>query len=320
MGRYATKSKLFSKFLVSIFLFLLLITSSLAGYYFFTIRNFVNDIKTETKNPLPKTVGNERVNILLLGVDTRKPGEASRSDSIVVVSIDPKTNKVVLMSVLRDTYVKIPGYRKNKINAANALGGPELAIKTISNFIDLPIHYYVQTDFSGFKAIVNAIDGVTVDVPKRIVSHFDGRVVTFNPGIQTIKGQKALDYVRVRKGLNAGDDYARSQRQREVIGLVLQKVKSVYGVYKLPGLLEDVKPYVSTNLSFDEMLRFRTILANIDKNKIVSLQIPANGMYDGGVRISGIGSSIVPNIEKNQRLIKETLGIIPEKEMANKIN
>lgn len=318
MAKSAVKSKTFTKFIFSIFLLLLFLTASFAGYYLYTIRNFIKDIQTDTPNTPPKFEMTERVNILLLGVDTRVPGQPSRSDSILVASIDPKTKRVVLMSILRDTYVKIPGYNKNKINSANAFGGPDLTIKTVSNFIDLPINYYIQTDFNGFKAIVNSIDGVEVNIPKRMVSYFDHRRVVFEPGIQTIKGQKALDYVRIRKGLNAGNDYARSKRQREVISLVIQKVKSVYGVYKLPGLLEDVKPYVETNLSFNEIIKLSSLLKSIDKSNIKSIQIPADGMYNDRARISGIGLVLDPDLEKNQKYIKEKLGILPENNVINK--
>ena len=126
----------------------------------------------------PKWEGKERVNILLLGGDSRglKTKEIPRSDSMMIISIDPNTKKAIMFSILRDTYVKIPGFGEDRINTALVHGGPNLAMKTVSNLMGIPIQYYVYTDFQGFISVVNAVGGITLDVEKdmKYSDKFDG--------------------------------------------------------------------------------------------------------------------------------------------------
>jgi polyisoprenyl-teichoic acid--peptidoglycan teichoic acid transferase len=317
MGKYSTKTKAIGKIFLSLFLFALLIGSTVAGYYYYKVIIFTRNINpnNEITMDLPIWSGKDRVNILLLGTDFLPEGEkASRSDSQIIVSIDPQTKKITMMSILRDTYVKIPGHRKQKINAANALGGPELAIETISKFTDIPIHYYVQTDFNGFKTVVDSVGGIDVDIKKEIIDK--PFKVHFKPGILHMNGVNALKYVRVRKGINGGNDYARTQRQREVISLVVQKVKSVYGIYKLPGLLENVQPYIRTNMAFNDMIKLRSFLTDFNRENMQSVQIPAEGTFESKM-IEGVGSSLVPDVYKNRKMIRELLGMPISEEMAN---
>ncbi len=108
------------------------------------------------------------MNVLILGGDSRglKKNEIPRSDSMMVASIDPVTKKAYLFSILRDTYVKVPGHGNDRINTAVATGGPNLAMKTVSDLLGIPIQYYVYTDFQGFIALVDAIGGIELEVEK----------------------------------------------------------------------------------------------------------------------------------------------------------
>jgi len=137
----------------------------------------------------------ERTNILVLGVDAR-PGETtSRSDTMILVSVDPKLNKAAVVSIPRDTKVTIKGATE-KICAANALGGPQLAVSTVEDLMGIDIDYWVEMDFNGFKKIVDTLGGVTITVPQRMYKPSEG--IDLQPGTKKLNGSEALAFVRFR--------------------------------------------------------------------------------------------------------------------------
>src|SRR5690606_33720966 len=147
--------------------------------------------------------GKDRVNILLLGGDSRglSKNDVPRSDSNMVISVDPVTKKAHLFSILRDTYVRIPGHGMDRINTALVYGGPQLAMQTTSELLGLPIQYFVFTDFQGFMELVDALGGIELDVEKDMKYHdsvepeFD---IDLKKGLQHLDGKTALQYVRFR--------------------------------------------------------------------------------------------------------------------------
>lgn len=161
--------------------FVLVIVVLFAGYNVYSMFSFFHTVgankpfSTGTQ-PLntAKWEGKGVVNILFMGVDRRGTDERPRSDTMLLASINPDTKQVSIFSIMRDTYVDIPGYGKGKINAAFADGGPELLIDTIQSFLKIPIHYYMATDFEGFSKIIDAIGGIDVDVPEDFVHADDG--------------------------------------------------------------------------------------------------------------------------------------------------
>jgi LCP family protein required for cell wall assembly len=207
----------------------------------------------------PEWEGKERVNILLLGGDARglAEGEIARSDSMIVVSIDPVTKRAHLLSVLRDTYVDIPGHGKGRANTAITLGGPNLVMETIGNLLGLDIHYYAYADFEGFKALVDAIGGVYFEVEKDMnyvdkadKNRYD---IHLEKGYQLLDGDKALQYVRFRH--DAMSDFTRTERQREFLKAVAAKLQSTWNVVRMGQILESVQPYIETNLKVSDMLK-----------------------------------------------------------------
>ena len=152
--------------------------------------------------------------VLLMGVDKSQArsesaeyeGDNFRSDSMILTRVDPSEKKMTLISIVRDTYVDIDGYGKNKINAAHALGGPALTVKTVSEFAGVPISHYAEIDFDGFKAAVDALGGIDVDVPMEIDDVDAGGYVAAGP--QTLNGDQALILCRARHAydeIGAGD-------------------------------------------------------------------------------------------------------------------
>jgi len=211
----------------------------------------------------PEWTGTERVNILILGGDERGLGakEVPRSDTMIIVSLDPKTKKAHLLSVLRDTYVSIPGRGNGRINSALPLGGPELAMKTVGNLTGLEIQYYVYLDFQGFIKLIDAIGGIEYYVEKDMrypeVPTDNPYDINLKQGWQVLDGEKALQYVRFRN--DRLSDYARTERQRKFLAAVADKLKSGWSLVRLPDILAKVTPYIETNMSPEQMLKLATL-------------------------------------------------------------
>ncbi len=209
--------------------------------------------------------------ILLLGADAgpAREGDTGRSDSIVLVRADPDHHRIALLSIPRDLRVEIPGYGVDKINAAYAYGGPSLTIRTVEDVTGLEINHVVVVDFPSFAELIDALDGVTIDVPKRIVSNrFDCPYGTkarcerwpgwqFEPGRQTMDGKHALIYSRIRENrLDPSEtDVTRGVRQQQVVQAIADEVVSLPGFVRLPFIGDDVTTPLATDLSASELLK-----------------------------------------------------------------
>jgi LCP family protein required for cell wall assembly len=209
-------------------------------------------------------------NILLLGTDhANQPGhEGQRSDSIMLIRTDPSRHRVAYLSIPRDLRVPIEGVGDTKINAAMQSGGAPLAIKTIRAYTGLPINHVITVDFSQFRDVIDALGGITVDVPERIVSKFDCPLKTnaecdrwpgwrFVKGPQHMSGKRALIYSRVRKNLlNPADtDITRTEHQQDVLRATLRKMTSVSTLGKLPFIGSDLVKPLATDLSTFQFLQ-----------------------------------------------------------------
>ncbi|WP_276356654.1 LCP family protein [Cohnella caldifontis] len=253
------------------------------------------DSKPEYKPP--EWTGTERVNVLLMGGDERglRQGEVARSDSMLVASFDPTTKKVHLSSVLRDTYVDIPDHRKGRVNTAITLGGPELAMKTVGNLLGLDVQYYVYVDFQGFIKLVDALGGIDYYVEKDM--HYTDAAddhkfdIDLKKGQQHLDGEKALQYVRFRH--DAMSDYTRTERQRNFLKAIADKLKSGWNLIRFPDILSKVTPYVETNMSPDDMLKLASL--GYKSHQAGSAQIPPMELISeetvGGSAVIGIRDS-----------------------------
>jgi len=242
----------------------------------------------------PEWTGTERVNILLMGGDARglRKGEVPRSDSIMVASIDPVTKKAHLFSVLRDTYVEIPDHGKDRINAALAIGGPNLAMKTVGNLLGLDIQYYVYVDFQGFIKLIDAIGGIDFYVEKDM--HYTDAAddhkydIDLKKGQQHLDGEHALMYVRFRH--DAMSDFTRTERQRAFLGAVADKLKSGWNLFQLPDILNKISPYIETNLSVSDMIKLASL--GYKSHEAGSAQVPPMELIsderDGGAAVLGV--------------------------------
>ena len=190
---------------------------------------------------------NKSVNILLLGVDER-PGDKGRSDTIILLSINPNTDSMIMLSVPRDTYVNIPGRGMDKINHAYAFGDVDLAVQTFEEAFNLPVHYYVRVNMEGFKEGVDALGGVTIQNDQE----FSQGGNQFSKGTIHLNGTQALDYVRMRKNDPRGD-LGRNDRQRKVITAAIDEFASFSSITKVGNILDIIGGNVKTDLDMKSM-------------------------------------------------------------------
>ena len=197
-----------------------------------------------------------KVNILVLGVDERGD-DAGRSDTSFVVTIDNDAKKATMLSIPRDSRVKIAGHGWDKVNHAFAFGGAPLSKKTIENLLGIPIDYTVSVNFRGFMRMVDAVGGITVDVDKRMrySDPYDddgGLEIDLYPGVQKLNGRTAIEYVRYR---DEEGDIGRVARQQKFLKALFQELATPQMLSKLPELVKEFSTTVKTDMPTSKMLR-----------------------------------------------------------------
>ncbi|WP_342043761.1 LCP family protein [Bacillus sp. OTU2372] len=243
-----------------------------------------------------------RINVLLLGSDSRGE-EHARTDSIMIAHYDQETHQSKLISIMRDTYVNIPGHGEQKINAAYAYGGPELLRQTIKENFNIDINYYAVVDFEGFSKVADIIapDGIEVDVPHEMTY---GIGTTINAGKQSLHGDKLLGYVRFRH--DKLSDFGRVQRQQEVIRKLKDEALSMGSIIKLPKILGVLNPYVDTNMDTATLFSVGKDLLTNKSNDMKSMRIPVNGSFTNE-KYDGVGAVLSINLNENRTALNEFL-------------
>ncbi|WP_235068999.1 LCP family protein [Turicibacter sp. TJ11] len=256
-------------------------------------------------------------NIALFGVDCRTDDYSGcRSDVMMVLSYNQKENNVTVTSLVRDTYVEIGDRGFDKLNHAYAFGGAELAIQTINKTFDLNIEDYVTVDFWAVEAIIDALGGVMIDVSSKEMEYVndymnelntnspDGHLVDklTNSGYQRLNGRQAVAYMRIR---HVGDgDFERMQRQREVMEVALEGMKTI-SLSKMLTLVNDLISTVKTNLSKGEIIDLVTKVATKGIPKMEQFQLPTRD--EGvGMNINGIYYFVPNTLLENVRLFHES--------------
>lgn len=237
---------------------------------------------------LPEWQGQSRINILLMGIDQRERerqlGLATRSDTMIVISIDPVLKTATMISFPRDLWVTIPGYGEDRINVAypygelNRLpgGGPGLAARTLEENFGLKVSYYATVDFRGFEEIVNTVGGVVIDVPRPIkddaypTEDYGIERIYFPSGPQLMDGATALKYARTR---HADSDFGRMARQQQVLLAIRDRALRLNMIPRLPGLVEQGLRTVQTNLTPTELLALGRLATEIDTSALGTLAI-----------------------------------------------
>ncbi len=254
-------------------------------------------------------------NILLIGTDNREKGENSRSDAMILLSINKKSKTITSASLLRDIYLQIPGKNNNRLNAAYAYGGPTLLMDTIEQNFKVSVDRYVSVDFYVFMDIIDAVGGVTIDVTKEEIPIINNYLAELNslkgekegtdylqePGQLKLNGKQALAYARNRY---IGTDFERTARQRRVLNEAFQKVKKL-NLLQLNGLLNKLLPQVTTNLTEGEIFSMILSLPKYAGYEISQSHIPADNSYQF-MRIRGM-EVITLDFDKNIKALQEQL-------------
>jgi polyisoprenyl-teichoic acid--peptidoglycan teichoic acid transferase len=262
-----------------------LIVLSIGGYAYYlydSTKDAVNDMheQVETDQPKPIVTGSSKdlkpISIMLLGVDERE-GDSGRSDTIMIIAVDPKEDKMLMFNIPRDTRTEIVGKRReDKINHAYAFGGTQMAMDTAENFLDTSINYYVKVNMQSFKDVVNAVGGVEVN---NSFAFSDGGY-TFPEGRQELNGKEALAYSRMRYQDPKGD-LGRNDRQRQVITSIIDKGARVSSITKFDNILDILSENVKTNMTFQEMKDIQKNYKNA-RHSIESTEIKSSGKMIGG--------------------------------------
>lgn len=253
-------------------------------------------------------------NILLLGGDSRSLEDFERTDCITILSVNRATNEVKLTSIMRDTWVKIPGKGGNKINAAQVFGGPELTMQTVSENFGIELHNYAMVNMYKFVQIVDLVGGVDMhitDAEKENLNHYsynylttvkeypDGENYLTTVGDVHLNGLLALSHCRDRY---TDSDYGRVMRQQNVLLTMAKKVQQM-DINTLAQLIVDISGIVKTDLTIEDMKDLAVIGMQTNFDNAGRFRIPADGAFESGT-FDGTWK-IKPNLEKNQQLLKE---------------
>lgn len=284
------KRKRFFESILSLVILMAIFSGALVGYYGSKIVSFLDNINAETTGNevySPKSIettrkidDSEPFSALILGLDV-EDGGASRSDTIIVVTVNPKDESVKMLSIPRDTLVTLPNGQMEKINAAYATGIPNTphrnalnAMDAVSSFLDIPIEFYATLDFNGLVELVDAVGGISVDSDFAFTQSDyvnQGQTIHIQEGEQKLNGAEALGYARMRKKDPRGD-FGRQARQREVIIGVLNELVSFNTFIHFSNVLSAVQPYMQTNATTDLMLgiasSYTSSLNNVEQLEI----------------------------------------------------
>ncbi|MCR4442622.1 MAG: LCP family protein [Peptococcaceae bacterium] len=210
------------------------------------------------------------LNILLLGIDQRE-NEPARADTIILASINIKEKAIHLLSIPRDTRVDIPGKGvTRKINYAHAVEGAELTVKTVEKFLDLPVHYYVETNFAGFSSIIDILGGITINVEERMYLPEEG--IDLKAGLQKLDGRDALSYVRWRG--DGHGDIGRIERQQKFFRALADQALTFSTIWKIPDLLEELNKQVKTDMPVQKMIALANRFRDVKEIKLEAFIVP----------------------------------------------
>ncbi|PEL14256.1 LCP family protein [Bacillus sp. AFS017336] len=308
MSRLQRKKIKKKRFILNLSLILVIL---LLGTLFYGIYQYKKGVQLGNQNRNNKQSNVEfnakkipnKTNILLLGEDAHKKDEKSRTDSIMILQYNNQ-NETKLVSIMRDSYVSIPGYGHQKINAAYSFGGVELLRQTIQQNFGIDIEYFATIDFKGFEEMIDEIapNGITIDVEKPMKSHIG---VSIQPGVQQLNGKELLGYARFRH--DARGDFDRVIRQQKVLKALKSQVLTFKGIASLPKTLGIIQPYIQTNMSTMDILQLVSdYLVNGKDKDLETLRIPEDHTFTPK-RVENAGEVLELDIDKNKEALQRFL-------------
>ena len=274
------------------------------------VQDSVNELTEETLETME-----EYTNIALFGLDTRQAGslgKGNRSDTIMVASINNQTKDVKIVSIYRDSYLNLANDKYRKCNEAYSIGGPEQAVAMLNMNLDLKIDHYMSVDFLAVSEVVDLLGGIEIDVDEYEIEHLNNYTVETSKvtgkktnklkstGLQTLDGVQATSYCRIR--YTAGDDFKRTERQREVLETIAKKAKTM-SVSQLDEIIKAVFPMCATNMTVDQLLAIAA--DGLSYNIKGTSGFPFDVTTDS---VGSAGSCVIPvDLEKNVKQLHNYL-------------
>lgn len=306
MVRSRVKKRKKKKWILTFLSILFLAILSIGIYLYTSVKSTINDVHVsldrEKSDKRTEKVSLEELNpisILLMGVDERE-GDRGRSDTMIVVTLNPQKNSMQMFNIPRDTRVEIIGKEKqDKINHAYAFGGPEMSVKTVENFLDIPVDYFISVNMEALSDVVDALGGITVNNPIEWVEtggYYHKKGFVYNKGEISLDGAQTLGFVRMRYQDPRGD-FGRQQREQIVLNAIIDKGASLSSVTKINSLLDVIGKNTKTNMTLDDMINIQQNYAETRKQQ-EKFDIKGNGS-----KIDGVYYYVVPEAD---RLVVET--------------
>ena len=318
----------FWKILLIILIILLLTAIGIISYFYKIVNSFNFDTSDDSSSKIAsldgkfnninqdaqkidlndnKIINNSSVlNVLLFGSDTLSKTDNGRSDSILLLSLDNKNKKIKLTSIMRDIWVKIPGYYSDRINSAYSIGGSKLAIETIEKNFGVGIDRYAAVDFDHFAKIIDTLGGIDIELTAseskyiNIYSRTKGNTLK-GGGIKHLTGEQALQHSRNRNSI--GSDYDRTKRQRKVILSVIEKFKNS-NIAQITKVISDVAPMITTNFKPNEITKLTANCLTYLKYEFKEFRIPTDDNIKDAT-INGKMVLLIPNITKVRKDLAE---------------
>jgi len=227
--------------------------------------------------------GVNQLTLLVVGKDLGKDTNVPRTDTLLLAFLNLRTNRCALVSIPRDLRVEIPGYGYNKVNSAYVFGGLDLTRRTLQRLLGITIDYGIEVSLDGFKQLVDAAGGVTLDVEKRMhyTDHWGGLYIDLYPGRQHLDGEQAMQYVRFRH--DAEGDIGRMRRQQKFLKALLARLESPTNAYRLPLLAKAAYSMLDTDLSLNQMLALALRAKQFAANGLLTATLPGTPEYIGGI-------------------------------------
>jgi LCP family protein required for cell wall assembly len=301
-----------SKRIIAIVLVLLLVAGIVGASYYWFDSNIIKN-KAQTSDGM--MVAEDKVTIMIMGVDSRAD-DVGRSDTLMVATVDPNKKKAAILSIPRDTRVKIEGNGYDKINHAYAFGGHKLTQKTVEDLLGVPIDYYIVINIQAFERVIDAIGGVDINVEKRMYyedpwDDDGGLVIDLKPGQQHMDGKTAIQYVRYR---DSEGDIGRIARQQHFMKAVLDQIISPSIITKLPAIIKEVSSAVQTDMSTSKMISLVNILKDAHDNGLNTEMVPGKPAYIQDI------SYWIPDIQKLRQTLAELLDVKMDAKVEKSMN
>ncbi len=301
----------FGKLIMSLLLTVLVLAAGAFAYigtmgsdskYSKMFMSFLKELSPREQKGFSLPILQQKQNILIVGVDSNGENadkfKGTRSDTMILINLDPRSHSINAISIPRDSKVYLAGdFGVQKMNAAHALGGIDLTIKTIEETLGIKVNKYVVVNNDGVKKLVDALDGVPVYIEKDMYynDNAGGLHINLSKGLHVLNGEQVEGYLRFRKdGLG---DIGRTSRQQWFVKAVLEKLQSPTVIPKIPEVLNLASTYVKTNLSLYEMSHIAAALRSIDMNDVEFATLP------GGPSKKGYISYWILDPEKTQEVI-----------------